>query len=241
MVEAMITRGLLIRWTIPFCNKSSFFRHSFIQIIQPEQEYLLWWFAHPPFLSRAVLFPPLSATQPLLLTMDFICEWYPKHRLARLTIFFGKKRFFTVHKLSVSAFCKRNYKNTVKGCARLILDLLCHQMFFFKRKIQNYLLSPPFALKTLAITLRARLPLVELYCSVATDGVRRRGGLSGFSFYAVELDERHKEGKGKNICDMDWAVEVLLWRKEESVRYNVSSDHVLVNCSNLLQRIQKLI
>ena len=39
--------------------------------------------------------------------------------------------------------------------------------------------SPSFSLKTLAITLSAKLPLVELYCRVATEGVRRREGLGG--------------------------------------------------------------
>ena len=45
-------------------------------------------------------------------------------------------------------------------------------------------LLPPFALNTFAITLSARLPLVLLYCNVATEGVRRRGGLSGLTSWS---------------------------------------------------------
>ena len=45
--------------------------------------------------------------------------------------------------------------------------------------------SPSFSLKTLAITLSAKLPLVELYCRVATEGVRLRGGLFILLYYFI--------------------------------------------------------
>ena len=47
--------------------------------------------------------------------------------------------------------------------------------------------SPSFSLKTLAITLSAKLPLVELYCRVATEGVRLRGGLFILLYYFIFL------------------------------------------------------
>ena len=71
---------------------------------------------------------------------------------------------------------KRSLQNTMKGMTEIGITLCNFFLFCKKRRI--CFPPPPFALKTLAITLRARLPLVELYCRVATDCVRRRGGLS---------------------------------------------------------------
>ena len=53
--------------------------------------------------------------------------------------------------------------------------------------ITFWLSSPSFSLKTLAITLSAKLPLVELYCRVATEGVRLRGGLFISLYYFIFL------------------------------------------------------
>ena len=50
-----------------------------------------------------------------------------------------------------------------------------------------WLSSPSFSLKTLAITLSAKLPLVELYCRVATEGVRLRGGLFILLYHFIFL------------------------------------------------------
>ena len=94
IVEAMITRGLLIRWTIPFWKYfQNIFRIEqildllkiFLLIIVtvhsrfpkqhksgqkyllPEPEYQLWWSVHQLFPVHAALSQPLSATQPLSL------------------------------------------------------------------------------------------------------------------------------------------------------------------------------
>ena len=60
----------------------------------------------------------------------------------------------------------------------------------------------------MAITLRARLPLVELYWRVATDCVRRRGGLSdGENYYYDDADDDDDGGGG----DDGELLYLLLW------------------------------
>ena len=146
-------------------------------------------------LSRAVLYQLLSVTPPLSLAKDFYGDFCLMSSLV-----FRRRIFWT------SASEPKNA--TQKARLRLVQIL---KVFLSCQKREKFSPPPPFALKTLAITLSARLPLVELYCRVATDCVRRRGGLSGFTWWwwccwwwwwwwwwwgtwvFVELDEEHRK------------------------------------------------